>query len=122
MHMKSSGFEMIAEGSAGREYGHVPGHSYHDVTVGIGKKDAQYRAVALETWGSAQECDEEEGRRQVVARGSDPRDVLAVCAARARAAGLNTASCVRGPWLPLALRECEDALKDALAAANRALA
>ena len=116
MHMKSSGFEMIAEGSAGREYGHVPGHSYHDVTVGIGKKGAQYRAVALETWGSAQESDEEHGRRKVVARGSDPRAVLAQCAARARAAGINTAGRDDGgPWLPLALSECEDALEDALA-------
>ena len=107
---------MIAEGSAGREYGHVPGHSYHDVTVCIEKKGAQYRAVALEVWGSAQECDEEEGRRKVVARGSDPRAVLAQCAARAHAAGINTAGWnLSGPWLPLALSECENALEDALA-------
>jgi hypothetical protein len=107
----SSGFQVIAEGCSGRQYGHVPGHQYHDVEVGVGSKGSQYRAVVLETWGSAQGYDEEHGRRKVAARGTDPRDCLAECVARAHAAG------IEGEYLPQALSECEDALEDALASA-----
>jgi hypothetical protein len=110
----SSGFKTIAEACKGHEYGHVPGHHYHDVEVGVGHKGAQYRAVVLETWGSAQGYDEEHGRRKVVARGTDPRDVLRECATRARAAGIGGDDPKHASYLVQALSECEDALEDAL--------
>lgn len=112
----SSGFTTIAEGCSGRNYGHVPGNNYHDVEVGVGRKGGQYRAVVVETWGSAQGYDEEHGRRKVVARGTDPRDVLAECVARAHRAGIGDAGKDDdGPYLPLALSQCEDELENSLA-------
>lgn len=56
------------EASAGRPYGHVPGHSYRDVDI-----EAEGRIASLTiTWGSAQgSYDEEHGRREYARRGSD---------------------------------------------------
>ena len=86
------------------------------VEVGVGHKGSQYRAGVLEVWGSAQRYDEEHGRRKVVARGTDPRDVLAECVARAHAAGIACAGESDGTkYLPQAVSSCEDALEDALA-------
>jgi len=72
----SCGFKVIAEETAGTPYGHVPGHGYHDVRVGIGSKADTYRAVIIEVWGSAQESDEEHGRQNVVARHASWRRAL----------------------------------------------
>lgn len=112
----SNGFETIASACIGNEYGHVPGHSYHDVEVAVGRKGRQFRAVALETWGSAQGYDEEHGRRKVVARGEDALDTLAECVARAHAAGIGDAGNeAGGAYLPQAANRCGDELENALA-------
>ena len=104
----SSGFETVASGEAGKPYGHVPGHQYHDVEVGIGRRGIQYRCVILETWGSAQGYDEEHGRIKVVARAYDWRKALAGASRRAKDAGINAA------YMAQAMSECEDAAADAI--------
>ena len=81
MHM-DNGFVALASvliGSErlGRKGGHFPGYAYHDVEVAIGKRDKQYRLVALETQGrTQQERDEEHHRKMVVTRGEDWRIAL----------------------------------------------
>lgn len=100
----SSGFEIVAESTVGKEYGHVPGHQYHDVQVGIGKRGATYRVVICEVWGSAQGSDEEHGRKKVVARGDDWRTALAEASSRASQAGIEVG------YMTQALSEAEDAM------------
>jgi hypothetical protein len=112
----SNGFEVIASGCVGIKYGHVPGHSYHDVEVGVGRKGRKFRAVVLETWGSAQGQDEEHGRRKVVARGENALDALAECVSRAHAAGIGKAGKEDGgAYLPQAANQCGDELEEAMA-------
>jgi len=50
---------------AGNQYGHVPGHNYHDVTVECDPDGSN--AFATEVWGSAQGYDEEHGRNEISA-------------------------------------------------------
>lgn len=58
--------------SAGKPYGHVPGHTYRDVEIEA-KRD---RAKLTITWGSAQGYDEEHGREEYSARGRDLVDAI----------------------------------------------
>lgn len=101
----SYGFEIIAEAYKGIEFGHVPGHRYRDVEVAVGKRGSQYRAVVLETWGSAHGFDEEDARKKVVARSNDPRKALREVLIRARDSGL------KPDYLAAAASECEDELE-----------
>lgn len=60
--------------SAGRPYGHVPGHRYVDVHVAV---EAKGRVAKLTiTWGSAQGYDEEHGREEYARRGADPASAI----------------------------------------------
>jgi hypothetical protein len=53
----------------GKSYGHVPGHHYHDVEVTIERKtNGRWMVDILETWGSDQGYDEEQGKKQVIGR------------------------------------------------------
>ena len=79
----------LAENSAGKEFGHVPGHYYHDVDVTISQSGDKFRVEVLETWGSAQEDDEEHGRNRVVAIDSDLDAAVRIANARAQQAGIN---------------------------------
>lgn len=105
------GHKELGSGSAGTEYGHVPGHQYHDVDVVISCivtfDDADTsqgtRCHVCESWGSAQGCDEEHGRREVVAHGGTISEV--VLDARQRA--------VRRGIEGLALEYLEEALSKA---------
>lgn len=107
-----NGFKTIATSTAGKPYGHVPGHQYHDVKVAVGKRGAFYRAIALETRGACQGDDEEHDRKKVVARSEDSKEVLAEVMLRARAAGLNSV------YLEQAGSQCEDALAEFLEGAR----
>jgi hypothetical protein len=104
--MQMSNFEVIAEGCAGVPYGHVPGHQYHDVEVAIGVRGRTFRAVALETWGSAQGHNQEHGRKKVVARNADAQEALREIKRLAKEAGLHE------QYLPQAYSACLDALSD----------
>jgi hypothetical protein len=104
-----SGFECIADSSVGNEYGHVPGHQYHDVEVGIGQRGQTFRVVILETWGSAQGYDEEHGRNKVVARGTDWQDALREAVGRAQSVGIDA------KYMVQAVSEAEDAMHEAMA-------
>jgi hypothetical protein len=55
------------ETSAGKPYGHVPGHDYHDVDCMLREQRGGYVCVLTETWGTG---DEERGRN--ICRGVGP--------------------------------------------------
>jgi hypothetical protein len=58
--------------TAGRPYGHVPGHTYLDADI-----TAKGRTATLVvTWGSAQGYDEEHGREEYTRRGDDLADAI----------------------------------------------
>ena len=59
----------LSDVTVGEEYGHVPGHHYHDVDVVISERRGKYRCHVVESWGSSQGYDEEHGRREVIGRG-----------------------------------------------------
>lgn len=78
----------IADASKGTEFGHVPGHQYHDVDVTISKSGEKLRVEVLETWGSAEGYDEEHGRNRVVAIDEDLDTAVRIANARAKEAGI----------------------------------
>ena len=60
---------ILVQATTGKSYGHVPGHHYHDVEVSIERKtNGRWMVAILETWGSNQGYDEEQGIRQVTGR------------------------------------------------------
>ena len=96
-------------GSAGKQYGHVPGHQYHDVDVTITRRSSgRWRVSVLETWGSAQGYDEEHGRKTVVGRGDDLDSALADARDLAERADIDAA------FLAEALSEAADEAEDAI--------
>ena len=80
--------EELASVSVGKEYGHVPGHQYHDVDVVISRMGDRYRVHVVESWGSAQGHDEEHGRVEVVARGDSLQEAIREARQRASEAGI----------------------------------
>ena len=79
----------LARASAGKEYGHVPGHRYHDVDAIVTRRGDKFRCQLVETWGSAQGYDEEHGRREVVGRGASIREAIDEAMHRASLAAMN---------------------------------
>jgi hypothetical protein len=85
----------LASASAGKAYGHVPGHQYHDVDVVISRStketaiDALFRCHIVESWGSAQGYDEEHGRREVVGRDRTIEGAASSACDYAKAAGMS---------------------------------
>jgi len=77
----------LANVTAGREFGHTPGHKYHDVDVVISYRDfttrRSYRCHVVESWGSAQGYDEEHGRNEVVSHGSTVAEAVALAQGQA---------------------------------------
>lgn len=80
----------LAKASAGTEYGHVPGHQYHDVDIVVSHRPRleTFRVHVVENWGSAQGCDEEHGRREVVGRGLTIDDACSDAARVGKVAGI----------------------------------
>lgn len=78
----------LARESAGNEYGHVPGHQYHDVDVVISRRGDKYRCHVVESWGSCQGYDEEHGRREAIGRGESIRECVVDARGRAADAGI----------------------------------
>jgi len=75
----------LASVSIGTEYGHVPGHQYHDVDVVISQsRDGTHRCHIVDSWGSAQGYDEEHGRIEATGRGAS----IGAAASEAKAIGL----------------------------------
>lgn len=99
--------KVLAVVEIGDKYGHVPGHSYHDVEVTISVRSGRYRCHVLETWGSCQGCDEEHGRREIVGRGH----TIEQCAREAR--GLAQEAGVKTEYLVQALSQAQDEAEDA---------
>lgn len=93
------GYGLIGEGCAGKAYGHVPGHQFHDVEVAVALRasDGRFRAAARETLG----CSQGRGRdqtnecRDVVGFGDTLAEALAQVQDRASSAGFNTEYLVR---------------------------
>ncbi|MDE2469788.1 MAG: hypothetical protein KGL35_13880, partial [Bradyrhizobium sp.] len=84
--------EEIARASAGKAYGHVPGHQYHDVDaiLTLRKSTGIYRCQLVESWGSAQGYDEEHGRREVATRSGCYLAAMREAQDRAAAAGMDS--------------------------------
>lgn len=61
--------------SAGRPYGHVPGHQYLDCDLVASGRTCTLTIV----WGSAQGRDEEHGREEYTRRGVDIGDAIERC-------------------------------------------
>lgn len=105
-----------ATGSAGTEYGHVPGHQYHDVDVTITRsRRGKWTVEVLETWGSAQGYDEEHGRKKVIGRGDDLRDAMSDARERADKATIDND---RMGYLEQALSGAENEANEELEAAE----
>jgi hypothetical protein len=100
---------ITATGSAGREYGHVPGHQYHDVDVTISRRPSgRWRVEIIETWGSAQGYDEEHGRKTVIGRGEELDDAVRDAERLAEKADIET------DYLAEALSEAADQAEEAV--------
>lgn len=80
----------LARASAGKEYGHVPGHRYHDVDAIVTRRGDKFRCQLVETWGSAQGYDEEHGRREVATRSGCYLAAMREAQDRAAAAGMDS--------------------------------
>lgn len=99
----------LAKACHGKEWGHVPGHAYHDVEVMITRRGETFRVHVVESWGSAQERDEEHGRNEVIGRGDSIRAAVEVAHKRATEAGMEA------EYLASALSKAEDEAEDAVA-------
>lgn len=100
--------EELANVSVGKEYGHVPGHQYHDVDVVISRKDDRYRVHVVESWGSAQGYDEEHGRVEVVGRGDSLQEAIREARQQANDAGIAEKG---AEYLARALSAAEDEIE-----------
>ncbi len=94
--------------TVGKEYGNVPGHRFHDVTVTIRKrKTGRWPVRVLETWGVCQPGhNEEHGGKEVVGRGEDLNEAVADAERLAERAGINT------EYLAQALCQAADEAED----------
>lgn len=103
-------------GSAGKAYGHVPGHQYHDVDVTVRQsRNGRWAVDVIETWGSAQGYDEEHGRKTVVGRGDSIAE--AVRDARDRALSVD----IEREYMEAAIAEAEEAAIESSAVADSSL-
>ena len=95
--------EIQVTSSAGKKYGHVAGHQYHDVDVKITRsKSGRWKVEIVETWGSCQGyCEEERGPRIVCAQGTALDEAVLQAGERAEAAGMDKS------YLTQALSEAE---------------
>ena len=101
--------EKTTTGRAGKPFGHVPGHQYHDIEATITQTTTgRWRVRILETWGSAQGTDEEHGRKYATGRAESLDEAIIDARRRADAAGI-------GPeYLDGAIDEAESAMIDFL--------
>jgi len=100
----------LGSASVGNEYGHVPGHTYHDVDVliSISAANNKIRCLVRESGGSSQgRYDEEHGHTQVIGRGDSIRE--AVGDARQRALNAD----IERSYLEQALSLAEDEAEEA---------
>jgi|GEM_PF-2905994 len=86
---------MKTTGSAGKAYGHVPGHQYHDVDATISRtRKGNWTVEILETWGSCQgyrngdELVQEHGRKKVIGHGDEMSSAIDNARQRAKAADI----------------------------------
>lgn len=94
--------EELASESAGKAYGHFPGHQYHDCDVVVSRRGEKYRVHVVESWGSAQGYDEEHGRREAIGRGDSIRAAIGDARTRSKDSGIEC------EYLEQALSKAED--------------
>lgn len=100
--------EELASESAGKAYGHVPGHQYRDVDVVVSRKGEKFRVHVVESWGSCQGYDEEHGRREAIGRGDSIREAIRDARGRAKECGIEC------EYLAQALCKAEDTAEEAI--------
>ena len=98
----------LANVKVGKEYGHVPGHQYHDVAVVVSTRNGKFRCHVCESWGSSQGYDEEHGRSEVIGRGDSISQACAESKSRAIAAG------IQPNFLVQAISQAEDSAEECL--------
>lgn len=99
----------LASESVGKEYGHLPGHQYHDVDVVVSERGEKFRCHVVESWGSAQGYDEEHGRKEAIGRGDTIREACRDALDIARDAGIDCG------FLASAVSKAEDLAEETLA-------
>lgn len=80
--------DQLSKAWAGKQYGHVPGNSYHDCDVVVSRNHKMYRVHVVQSWGSCQGYDQEHGRREAIGRGSSIREAIEEARDRARGCGI----------------------------------
>lgn len=108
-----SKFVEIASAKAGKEYGHVPGHQYHDVKVSIGHRGSKFRVQVEESWGSCRGVNnlEEAGNSRIVAIDDDLDAAVRIASSRAKEAQIAAEYLVQA--LSCAHSDAVDALPEA---------
>jgi hypothetical protein len=102
------GHKELASVTVGNEYGHVPGHRFHDVEVLVSKRGETVRVAVAQVRGSAQgSYDEEHMRRECIGRGNSIRAAINDARSRAIACGIET------EYLEQALCKAEDEAEEA---------
>ena len=84
------GHEEIGSAEAGKEYGHVPGHQYHDVRVVISRRGSFFRCLVRETWGASQGRPQEHGRTEAIGRGGSIHEACRQAERHAGKIGIRT--------------------------------
>jgi hypothetical protein len=104
------GWEKIALVSSGAEYGHVPGHHFHDVDVVVSRRGGVFRVAIQETAGNSQGrgCDQVHLDRRVFARAADFNTALDAAERQARGADFDAGHLV------LAISEARDEVAEAM--------
>lgn len=97
----------LGTGCSGLPYGHVPGHYYDDVEVCITHRGQSFRCQVVQSWGSAQGYDEEQGRNTVAGYGDSLDSACGDAARRAKESGIDAAH------LQAAMAKARDEAEDA---------
>jgi len=98
----------LAKESAGKPYGHVPGHHYLDCDVVVSRKGDKFRVHIVESWGSCQGYDEEHGRREAIGRGESIGQAIMDARKRAKDCGIGI------EFLEQSLSKAEDTAEEAI--------
>jgi hypothetical protein len=108
--MNMTMWHTLATETVGAPFGHLPGHTHHDVTVIIAQRGTRIRIEILNTHGSAQGPDEEHGQLRVVAIDDSLDTAVRIASSRAEQAGIRKDYCVQA--LSVAHAAAVDALDD----------
>lgn len=79
----------LSSSCCGKKNGHIPGHQYCDVLVKVEQLGQKFRVKMIQTWGSAQDYDQENSRHEVSSLGNTLDKVIAAAKAKGRSVGMS---------------------------------